>query len=104
MKIELPQLHKAIELKTIDRPVSLLSVLVAHKIPIAHSCSGEGVCGTCWVEIEGNGIPKRTNESQKLWSKQFPQTTQKESQYFACLTLIRPEDSSKTWVVRCPSW
>ncbi len=104
MKIQVPQLEQVIEVEIPRQGLTLLSVLVAHKIPLGHSCGGEGVCGTCWVELDGPELPEQDFLAQRLWKKQFPKIAQKKCQYFACLVKLQESDNVKTWTLRCPSW
>ena len=104
MQIELPQLNKVIVFTIPQKGTTLLNVLVSHGIPIGHSCGGEGVCGTCWVFIEGEQIPKQDIVTRTLWVRQFKNKPLEPSQFFACLIKLSSQDMSKTWVVRCASW
>ena len=48
VKISIPQLQKTI---VVRKGCNLFHVLREHKINIAQSCEGDGICGTCFVHI-----------------------------------------------------
>lgn len=53
-------IDKTDEYVGLSQKKSLLDVLLDAKIPIAHSCGGNGTCGTCLCRIEAKaGLPKR---------------------------------------------
>ena len=49
--ISIPQLSRII---SIPKGSNLFRVLREHKIPIAQSCLGEGICATCSLQITPN--------------------------------------------------
>lgn len=98
MKIEIPQLKKSFEAAA---GVNLLAKLVSEQVPIAHSCAGDGVCGTCSIQIEGPGLPSESDRELRLRKKQLKGHEPKNCR-FACLLKI--PDSSKTWVLSSDYW
>ena len=62
LKVLLPSfdLSKEIDLTPIDEQKSLLELLLKQKIPIHHSCGGNGLCGTCRVLIESKSEPVKS--------------------------------------------
>lgn len=62
-KILIPQLRLTIEA---GPEANLLNLLVKAKVPLAHSCAGDGVCGTCYLYIEGEQIPLATAAEIKV--------------------------------------
>ena len=98
MKIESPQLSKSIEG---EAGANLLAKLVEERVPVAHSCAGEGVCGQCWIQIDGNDLAPESDREKKLRKKQGRAAEPKNCR-FACLLKI--PDSSKTWVLRTDYW
>lgn len=34
-----------------ESPESLMKALLAHQVPVASSCNGDGICGKCKVEV-----------------------------------------------------
>jgi ferredoxin, 2Fe-2S len=102
VRIEIPQLKMLIELDEAERIASqndnLLTILVSHGVPIAQSCGGDGVCGTCSIEIVGEGIPEESAYEKKLKRLQKVPPQQR----ISCL--IKVPKSSKTWVLHCNYW
>lgn len=98
MKIKIPALQREL---TAEAGANLLATLVQEKIPIAHSCAGDGVCGTCLIHIEGADVPAEGNQELRLKLKQCKEMPPANTR-FACLTNV-PE-SSKTWVLRTDYW
>jgi ferredoxin len=98
MKIEIPQLNKSFES---SGDVNLLAKLVSEQIPIAHSCAGDGVCGTCSINIEGAELPEESEREKRLRKKQRREHEPKNCR-FACL--LKVPHSSKTWVLRTDYW
>ncbi|MCB0376881.1 MAG: (2Fe-2S)-binding protein [Bdellovibrionales bacterium] len=47
-KINIPQLNRVIDL---DPSLSLMENLLAHDIPVASSCGGDGICGKCRMMV-----------------------------------------------------
>lgn len=97
MKILIPQLQKELEASA---GANLLTVLVAAKLPLAHSCAGEGVCATCVVKIEGGDLPPLTERETRLIKKLGRKFHA--NQRFACL--VKVPESSKTWVLSTEYW
>ena len=96
MKIVLPQL--GLELESGETPANLLSFLSRHGVPVARSCGGDGVCGTCRLRVEGDDQPVASAGEIRLRKKQGARAGER----FACLVDLPV--SSKTWVLRCDYW
>jgi len=94
--ISLPQL--SLEIDSGPEPVNLLSLLGRHRVPLARSCGGDGVCGTCRLRIEGKDLPAISGAETKLAKRQGAN----EGERFACL--VEVPASSKTWALRCDYW
>lgn len=96
MRLELPQLKRVIE---VSEPGNLLLILRTHKVPIASSCSGEGVCGTCGIVVEGDGVPPVGKHEARLLAQlsQSPKHSR-----MACLVDVPV--ASKTWVISSSYW
>lgn len=47
-KIDLPQLKTTLKLKP---GRSLMAELLAHGVPVASSCQGDGICGKCRMKV-----------------------------------------------------
>jgi ferredoxin len=92
----MPQLKK--EILNCAAGANLLALLGQHRIPIARSCGGDGVCGTCRVRLEGDDIPPPTKAELILIKKQQLDSGER----VACLLII--PKSSKTWVLRSDYW
>lgn len=84
VKIALPQLQRVIEAEVGD---NLLTLLRRASVPVAHSCAGEGICGTCRVRIEGVKISSPSNAEQQLSKRhRCPSGTR-----FACLVTVESD-------------
>jgi ferredoxin, 2Fe-2S len=68
MTIHLPQLNKSLRCK---KGENLFRFLRENQIPVASSCTGEGVCGKCVVQVvKGEAHLSPVNElEQKLHEK-----------------------------------
>lgn len=60
-KLALPQKDIILE---VEPGENLMAVLLKEKIPVASSCSGEGICGKCKLIINGPVYPMNPLESQ----------------------------------------
>jgi ferredoxin len=98
VRIELPQLGLVID----DAPAgaNLLALLASHKVPLARSCGGDGVCGTCRVQIEGDDVPARSSHEARLHKKQSRVAS--DDDRYACT--IQIPATSKKWVLRTRYW
>jgi len=81
-----------------DVGANLLTILVSHGVPIAQSCGGDGVCGTCAIQITGEDVPTESALEKKV------KRMQKVSEHERMSCLIKVPRSSKTWVLRCNYW
>jgi len=68
--IHCPQLKKAFSL---NPSLSLMDNLLEHKIPVASSCKGDGICGKCHMTVLSTGkipppleIEKNTIERNQI--------------------------------------
>jgi 2Fe-2S ferredoxin len=96
MRIEIPKLGRVIE--NVPANANLLTVLSMVGVPIARSCAGDGVCGTCAISLTGEGIPPMSSFEKKLLMKQNKDSRLR----IACL--IKIPELSKTWVVDATYW
>ena len=94
-KIHLPQLRKSFDFDSeANREMSLLTALLRVGVPMAHSCAGEGICGTCACEIKSKQVtqvPRLSVQEEKLQTKHklsHPKTR------FSCLIALKllPEE------------
>ncbi|MCS6838170.1 MAG: (2Fe-2S)-binding protein [Bdellovibrionaceae bacterium] len=51
LQVEIENTNRFYELK-VNPNLSLLENLLRHKIPIGHSCGGQGTCGTCQITVK----------------------------------------------------
>lgn len=68
-KIELKNLNRII---TVNSEENLFQALIKNNIPIGSSCSGEKVCGKCWIEIvhSDNSLYMPTDKEKRILEKQ----------------------------------
>ena len=65
-KLTLPQLNRTLE---VGPAQTLMSALIAHQVPVASSCKGDGICGKCKLRIypeQGELEPASILELQTL--------------------------------------
>jgi len=55
-----------------DSAKALLTILLQHKVPVASSCGGEGVCAKCQIEVvEGKENLSSVTEIEQLAKDRF---------------------------------
>ncbi len=88
--------------KVVDWPedANLLTVLVSHGAPVARSCGGEGICGTCRVQLCGPELPEPSPEEQRVAGRVGVELGRER---VSCL-LSGPKSASKTWELSCSYW
>jgi 2Fe-2S ferredoxin len=81
IEIPCPSLHLH------QREIPILQQILDMKIPISHSCGGNGTCGTCRVIILGgseNLSPREELETEFAESRNFS-----DSERLACQTFFK---------------
>lgn len=103
MIVELPQLGRTLVAEAGD---NLLTLLQRERVPIAHSCAGEGVCGTCVLRLEGDGTGSPGAHEKRLIERQIPPARRSAAGpgelRMACLVTV-PATSNK-WTLRTDYW
>jgi ferredoxin len=96
MPVSLPQIGRVVEATP---GVDLLTLLVNHGVPLARSCSGAGVCGTCRVKIRGSHLPQPSVQEKQVAKKNgFVDSAER----LACLLAI--PSANIDWVVETTYW
>lgn len=72
-KIKIPQLKKVIS--SSNKNQTLMETLLKHKVPVASSCDGDGVCSKCVLEV--SGLKTDHNNIEKLFAKKHSWSSEK---------------------------